>query len=31
MIILAIIQFIRDAKGVERKPPDDAAILRLGA
>jgi hypothetical protein len=31
MILLAIIQFIRDAKEVERKQPDDAAIQRLGA
>ena len=28
---LAVIQFILDAKGVERKQPDDAAIQGLGA
>ena len=31
MIILGIIQFILDAKGVERKQPDDAVMQRLGA
>jgi hypothetical protein len=31
MIILGIIQFILDAKGVETKQPDDAVMQRLGA